>query len=276
METWKQSPQAPLVKKYIDCYWFIEKDLTDVSASHPKLNPDPAAHLILAPACQSYHYQFSGSEVSGNGCHLILPNTSSITLDHSKSFAMIGIKFHVGAIYSLIFGRDFPLKNFVVTDPDFLPPELSIFTASEFPLDVKSKPDNICEMLDEKLLPWVQRNKEDIHSELVRNILSVVDQTPIAEIGNVLKCSQRTIERAFRRVSGLTLKQYQSMVLLENLLTYLYQHNEEKINWADLAAQFGFSDQSHFIRNLKAAIGTTPKDYLKQRDVTIDVYGDFE
>ncbi len=38
---------------------------------------------------------------------------------------------------------------------------------------------------------------------------------PIAKIGKSLHCSQRTIERAFLRVTNLTLKQYQSMIRLD-------------------------------------------------------------
>ncbi len=276
MKNWKQSPENPIVAKYIDCYWFIEKTAADTGVDHPKLNPDPAAHFLLAPADQRYHYQFGDSDIIGSGCHLILPNTGSITMDHSKPFVILGIKFHVGALYSLTFDCALPLINSVLTDTKLLPAELRLSSVLSLFLDKNNPPKRVCAALDEKLMPWVQRSQEDIHSELVRKVVSIFDQTPIADIGRAMNCSQRTIERAFRKVSGLTLKQYQSMTLLESLLVYLYQHESGSINWADIAAQFGFSDQPHLIRKLKAAIGATPNDYLKHRNVTIDVYGDFE
>ncbi|GAM67941.1 hypothetical protein JCM19236_2096 [Vibrio sp. JCM 19236] len=40
--------------------------------------------------------------------------------------------------------------------------------------------------------------------------------------------------------------------------------------------QYGFSDQSHLIRTLKQLVNKTPSGYLKKRDLTIDIYGDFE
>ncbi len=66
------------------------------------------------------------------------------------------------------------------------------------------------------------------------------------------------------------------MMRLEALITYLYRQKDIDINWLDVTYKFGFSDQPHLIRYLKGAIGVTPKEYLKQRNLTIDVYGGVE
>ena len=63
---------------------------------------------------------------------------------------------------------------------------------------------------------------------------------------------------------------------LEEILNYLYQLNADDINWADVASLYDFSDQPHLIRHLKNAIGSTPAEYAQQRDLTIDIYGNFE
>lgn len=276
MKNLKRHPSDPLIAKYIDCYWLIEKTYKSMGLDHPKLNPDPAAHLILSPKNQAYNYQFNDVEIKGVGCHLILPNTSTIKLDHSKPFIIFGIKFHVGAIYSLKFGESFPLSNSIVTNLDFLPVELHSAQHSGFFCDAVSQFGLTCEELDKKLLPWIQNRSEDRHSELVRKVIYMLENASPSELANKLYCSKRTIERAFRRVTGITLKQYESMVMLEALLNYLYKNQETPLSWADISAQFGFNDQSHLIRHLKARIGSTPSEYLKRRDITIDVYGDFE
>ena len=276
MNNWKQSPLDSSIAKYIDCYWLIEKKSEDIYINYPKLNPDPGGHLILAPAYQTYHYQFGNTSIKSRGCHMILPNTGTITMDHSRPFLILGIKFHVGALYSLKFKNVFPLINFVLSCTDFLPTELDKVNSASFFNEATNQIQLTCAKLDELLLPWVQKSHEDKHSSLVREAISIFNQTPISEMGNSLYCSQRTIERAFRRVTGLTLKQYESMTRLETLLTYLYQKQNDPLNWADIATQFGFSDQPHLIRYLKDTIGATPNDYLKQRDITIDVYGDFD
>jgi len=65
-------------------------------------------------------------------------------------------------------------------------------------------------------------------------------------------------------------------VNFEELLDYLHLQTNTSINWVEIAAQFGFSDQPHLIRQLKNTIGHTPGNYIKQRDLTIDVYGNFD
>lgn len=276
MNSWKQQPTNSLVAKYVDCYWFLEKSQLDSGVDYPKLNPDPAGTLILAPANQSYHYDLQNIAIRGMGCHILMPNTGVITMDHSKPFLILGIKFNVGALYSLKFNQAYPLVDYIAANEDFLPPDLDAMSMQTLLCNSTEQITLTCKTLDQWLLPWIKKSHEDQHSELARHIVSLVGTTPICDIGQTLNCSQRTAERAFRRVTGMTMKQHESMIRFEALLTYLHQTKDNPVNWADTAAQFDFSDQPHLIRYLKATVGVTPTDYLKQRNLTIDVYGDFE
>ena len=101
MNSWKQPPKQALVAQYVDCYWFLEKMSSDTGVDYPKLNPDPSATLIIAPKNQSYHFDLHNNVTEGMGCHMLMPNTSVITMDHTHPFLISGIKFKVGAVYSL-------------------------------------------------------------------------------------------------------------------------------------------------------------------------------
>ena len=270
------SPLNPCLSKYIDCYWMIEKDDQDELHTHPRLNPDPTAHLIIASPNQTFYYQVDDDEVSGYGTHMILPHSRTIVLDHSKPFTIVGIKFHVGALYSLGFKPDLPLTDLITSDSDCLPVGIEFIDTTALLNEASSNIEATCRILDAYLESWVCHSQEDKHSELVRSAISVLENNPISQIGRELHCSQRTVERTFSRVTGLTLKQYKSMLTLEDLLTFLYQNQDIDLNWSEIAAEFGFSDQPHFIRYLKSVIGATPGQYIKQRDLTIDIYGDFQ
>jgi AraC-like DNA-binding protein len=276
MKSWKQPPTNSLIAKYVDCYWFLQKTSSDTGVDHPKLNPDPSGTLILAPKDQRYHYELHNNVTNGMGCHILMPNTSVITMDHAHPFLILGIKFNVGALYSLKFNQAYALVNDIVDNEDCLPTTLSRMSRQTLLNNNTEQITHTCHTLDQWLLPWIKKCHEDQHSELVRQIVSLVGTTPINEIGQTLNCSQRTAERAFRRVTGITMKQYASMIRFEALLAYLHQTKENQINWADISAQFDFSDQPHLIRYLKATLSVTPMDYLKQRNITIDVYGNFE
>lgn len=275
MKSWKLSPKNINVAKHVECYWFLEKEQSDSGNNNPKLNPDPFTHLILSSFNHKFHYEQKSVPQKGNGNHWIFPHLNIFTMDHSDPFQIIGIKFKVDGLYPLkarLF--DFKLDTIASFDINQLEGLQSFCSESLLSNSVKN-PQEICDKLDETLEPWLISINEDKHSKLVRDVLPLLNHTPIAQISTTLHCSQRTIERSFLKVTNLTLKQYQSMNRLDHILNYLYKLDTEEINWADLAAKFEFYDQPHLIRYLKNLIGKTPGEYARHRDLTIDIYGDF-
>ncbi|MFT4889064.1 MAG: AraC-like DNA-binding protein [Pseudohongiellaceae bacterium] len=274
MVRWLKTSQVQEVAKYIECYWFLDKSSNSASDEYPKLNPDPSAHLIIYQPNQAYQYERDNEVSEGRGSHWLYPHSKTFRLDHSKPFSCLGIKFHIGALYSLSkLGLPQTLLN-TVSEINFddikgnaLIAEDQLLTAA------KSQPDRCCEMLDKLFMPWFLNNREDRHSEITRQVLPALTNKSISELSEGLSCSQRTLERSFLRVTGITLKQCQSMKKLEEILEFLHQRELGEIDWVDIAYQFGFSDQPHLIRYLKKHINLTPKDYAQQRGFTIDVYG---
>lgn len=276
MKNWKLLPKIESVSKYVECYWFLEKESHDHSNIYPKLNPDPSSHLIIANANRTYQYTHGLISQKVKGNHWIFPHLKTFTMDHSDPFQIIGIKFRVGALYSLnLPNLSSSLDKIESLDINQLT-GLEAFNSDQLLTNATEQKAQVCNILDEILFPWFLKNHEDKHSDLVRQILLLLGDAAITEMGEKLYRSQRTIERSFMRVTGLTMKQVHSMTRLEEMLNYLYQLNEGDINWADVASKYNFSDQPHLIRHLKNSIGRTPADYAQQRDLTIDIYGDFE
>jgi AraC-like DNA-binding protein len=277
MIRWLTPPKRSAIAKYIDCYWYLDKTNESGGVAKPKLNPDPSAHLILSLPEQSYGYKVDNVSSQGVGSHWLYPYRNTLELEHSNAFSCIGIKFKVGALYSL-HQLDFnhaQLDTVHAISCDDIQ-EVVTFNEAELLTKANVSSDACCAMLDELLLPWLTQCLEDKHSELTRRVLPLLAEKPINELGEMLNCSQRTVERSFLKVTGLTLKQYQSMKKLEAILEFLYQRPLSEIDWVDIAYQFGFSDQPHLIRYLKQQINLTPQNYAQQRGFAIDVYGGVE
>ena len=275
MIRWLKPPKSREVAKYIDCYWYLDKSAGGVE--RPKLNPDPSAHLILSSSNQDYQYVIKDDVYKGKGSHWLYPYSHTIELDHANSYACIGIKFRVGALYSLNhLTFDQALLNTVSTINFEMFKDATDIHEDELLVNAKGDPDKCTEILDKILLPLLANCYENKHSEITRKTLPLLTDKPINELGDMLFCSQRTLERSFLKVTGFTLKQCQSMNKLEAILEYLYQRKQCDINWVDIAFQFGFSDQPHLIRYLKQHINLTPNNYAQQRGFTIDVYGGVE
>lgn len=274
MINWIQCSKDTDINQYVESYWFIEKEVGSTSYEFPKLNPDPTCHLILSPPNQAYQYDIKGDLTCGEGSHWLFPHHHTIELDHTDPFVHLGIKFHVGALYSLGVGEEMSLKLDQIQN--FQLPLLfksSDVTALDLIEMARINPDSTCDQLDILLTSLFQKAREDKHSELVRKTLPLLADTHISALGPKLHCSQRTLERSFNRVTGLTLKQCQAINKLETLLEYLHQRDDKDIDWVVIAFEFGFSDQPHLIRHLKKQLGLTPQNYAKERGFTIDVYG---
>ncbi|GAD79345.1 helix-turn-helix domain-containing protein [Vibrio ezurae] len=264
-------PATDTCSELVECYWFIEKT-TDTDSSFPKLNPDPCAHLIITP--NSYSYSSDEGAISGQGSHFLCAHQSTFELDHCKAFTHLGVKFRTGAPYILSENNE----HFTALDQVI---ELSVNDLLSMSDEdqrqmyalARSDKTQCVAMLERYLQPWLTRSKSDQHSKLVSKVCDELQHVSISELASQLFCSQRTIERSFRRVTGLTLKQYQAMTKLELMLEHLYQKSPADIDWVDIAFEFGFSDQPHLIRYLKNQIGTTPKKYAVNRGFTIDIYG---
>ena len=273
MIKWMLKPQSKQVAKYVDCYWFLDKDTECVEHIYPKLNPDPAATFIITTNKQHYSYDLGVQKFNGLGCHWILPYTQTMLLDHSKPLQLIGIKFHIGALYSLGINHQQPAIDEVLNaqlsdifkqvDDD----QLALLSYAN------TAPQQCRDILDNQLFSWLDNGVEDKHSVLTNQVIDLLTHTQISEIGVKLNYSQRTVERSFVKVTGLTLKQCQSMNRLEAILEFLYQREADDINWAQIAYDFGFSDQPHLIRYFKKIIGLTPEHYSNKRDLAIDIYG---
>jgi AraC-like DNA-binding protein len=274
MIQWLKRPKCPLVSTYIECYWLIEKNNSADSFQFPKLNPDPSSHLIISPVNQPYAYEMDGNITSGNGSHILFPHLHTFQLDHTKPFIHLGIKFKVGALYSIESFNNVPpsLDKVIPIDLHTLIKNSKLDIAA---LLMLAREDAVMcrEQLDSLLTHWLCEFDQDKYSELTSRALEILDTTPIAKLGEQLHCTQRTLERAFNRVTGFTLKQCQSMNRLEAMLEHIYARSIEEIDWADVALQFGFSDQPHLIRYLKTQLGVTPNNYAIDRGLTIDAYG---
>lgn len=260
MHTWRAAPADELTD-VVDCYWHLDRTASNNRANYPILNPDTHAHLILAAEQQPYDYQATPGRFVGCGSHLIFPHNQRLLLDHSSPLTITGVKFKPGALYAL---------GLTAYDAD-------INTVIPFtnPYTEHTQQDDICQQLNHWLQPWIADAKKDRHYDLAMATLALLPTAPIALMGERLLRPQRSVERAFLRVTGFSMRQFVSIERLDMMLESLYQEKDHAINWSDVAARFGFSDQPHLVRHFKTIFGKTPGEYARQRDLTIDIYGDF-
>ena len=91
-------------------------------------------------------------------------------------------------------------------------------------------------------------------------MLEAAPTRPIASIADELKVSHGHLDREFTRVVGLTPRALARLLRLRRLVEGIDVGGD--VPWTDLAAELGWFDQSHLIRDFKRHTGVTPSEYV--------------
>lgn len=105
---------------------------------------------------------------------------------------------------------------------------------------------------------------EEIDRRLARATQIFIDSGGLARISETAKqigLSERQFERNFRKASGLTPKQFARICRFRATGIDLIKNAER--NWAKRAAETGFTDQPHLIREFSRLTGNSPVEFFE-------------
>lgn len=84
----------------------------------------------------------------------------------------------------------------------------------------------------------------------------------IAELAKAINLSVRQLERRFRKNAGLSPKQFARARRMRATAINLVE--EDQMNWANRAAEMGFTDQSHLTREFSNLTGRSPNSFAER------------
>ncbi|MER6628802.1 helix-turn-helix domain-containing protein [Streptomyces sp. NPDC000987] len=238
----RREPAEPL-RPYLEHYWLIDYDLTQPYASH--VVPHPSVNIVF----QRLAGQEPFAEVAGIGLELF-------TQKLEGSGRVCGIKFRPGGFrpffpdrpVSAWTGRRVPLPRAdtaAVLDPD--DEDARVAALDAFLLGLGPRPDP----------------QADLAMALADRIRT--DRT-IRRVGDFARAegmSVRLLQRLFAAYVGVGPKwvvlRYRIHEALERAET------DRDVDWARLAADLGYADQAHLVRDFTATVGVPPTAYATQR-----------
>jgi AraC-like DNA-binding protein len=197
---------------------------------------------------------------------LIYSNTATLsitlgrrTLEAKGEGVMTGIKFRPGGLCA--YNKDIipRLVNSSI-------PASKVFEQinSQFikKIDTLSDEDIVREL---EYVVRSQRVVPDKHIELINTILREMRaHNHLVTINDVaMHCDipERTLQYLFKTYLGLPPKWF---LMRDRLLKALQEaHRSNRNSWTDIAADLGYSSQSHFISDFKRIIGMSPSEYIK-------------
>jgi len=99
------------------------------------------------------------------------------------------------------------------------------------------------------------------------------DASCLKNLCSDLKISGRSLERIMQSYTGVSPKQFSRISRFQSILAHL--SNTPVVRLSEAAYTFGYSDQSHFIRDFREFSGISPKQFLKHRYPLISFGPDF-
>jgi AraC-like DNA-binding protein len=106
----------------------------------------------------------------------------------------------------------------------------------------------------------------DLVDKKVARAIELIEQTSgeikIAEIAERLNLSPRQLERRFKASSGLSPKQFARTRRFRATAVGLVEN--DNFNWANRAAEMGFTDQAHLTREFVSVTKRSPNSFAKK------------
>jgi AraC-like DNA-binding protein len=95
-----------------------------------------------------------------------------------------------------------------------------------------------------------------------RRLVATAGAAPISGIANDVGWSHKHLITMFRRQVGLSPKTAARLVRFEGVSRLV--EGAPRVDWGQVAADAGYADQAHLIREFRQFTGTTPTGYLAQ------------
>lgn len=245
-------PRPPL-DRFIECFWTLENEIPSEASTPERILPDGCAEIILNFANPFRQYHNTALSELQPRQFLVGQITGPISISPTGLVELIGIRFHPGGTGPFF---SFPMDqvtNRVVnlddTDGFFNNGWLtSLDDLSSLSMRVKA--------LESVLLNHIQRvNSDMLTLKLARRIVESNGMILVDELANDSGMSSRQLERRFMRDVGMGPKMLSRILRFQQVFRAVEQNDP---NWASIAAECGYYDQAHLIRDCRAFSSQTP------------------
>ncbi|MET7637081.1 AraC family transcriptional regulator [Streptomyces sp. NPDC005438] len=243
---------APGLRPYLEHYWLIDWDLDQPHLS--QVVPHPSVNLVFERRTGRPPHGL----VAGVGLRLF-------TTKLEERGRVCGVQFRPGG-----FRPFWPTPGPVSALADRHLPWTELFPGSDpGVVDAVLEPADEEERvaaLDRFLLGLCPEPDPQAFRavELVQRVRGDREIRTVGQLAGTCGWSVRSVQRLFAEYVGVSPKwvilQYRVHEALERAT------RERGVRWAELAAELGYSDQPHLVREFTTAVGVTPTGYLRALD----------
>ena len=241
-------PPGRALLPYVQCYWSIRA--TAAPSFFNRVCPDGCADVIVDLA----------ATLPGTGCvegqctYAVGTMQQASCIELAGTVDLLGVRFRPGAAE-----RFFRLPMHELTDR--VVPLSDIWNGAagleQTVREARLESDRV-RQFEGALLRRLRRTSEP--AATLRRAIRFIGHTggtrPVRELEQAVGAGARKLERQFRNGLGVTPKLFSRVVRFRRALGLMRRRGP--VSWSRLAAEAGYYDQAHLIREVRALAGTTP------------------
>jgi len=235
---------SPDLAPFVEHYWTVEWNLA--APLQRETLPHPVVHIVL-----------EGAEATLAG-----PATRRFTTTLAGNGRVFGIKFHPGGFRPFLDGPVSAYADRTVALHEVFGPAAHDLARRALAHDTHEATIAVLETFLRERHAAIDATAVSM-AAIARRIAEDRGITRIDAVVREFGIGLRTLQRQFRDYVGVHPKWVIQRYRLHEALARI--DDDASCDWAALAADLGYADQAHLIRDFKKLIGLTPADYAKAK-----------
>ncbi len=247
-------PRSPVLAKHVKCLWAL---IGEGAAGRELVTPDGHMEIVIHVAGPIV--RATADAPARSRCVVVGQMLGPIELDLPAVVRTFGVRFRpAGAAHFLrvpaheLRGQTLPVRECWGNAGEQLQGRLA---GAEGTADC-------LRVLEQSLLAhYTPRRTDPTAQECLALIRAADGAVSVSALARITGRSVRTVQRRFRETVGLTPKQYARITRFRSVLARLDARRAP--GWAEVAANGGYADQSHLIRDFQQFSGQPPAAFAR-------------
>lgn len=255
------------LRPFVKCVWTLQGASEAVAPQ--RIMPDGSVELVLHFSGTFRRHEPDGTVVEQPRALVVGIVDRWLMLESIGTIDILGVRFRPGAVRGVL---GVAQSDLIGTCHDLS--DLAIVPLEGLMQQTKAEPDPdrrvaiVLDRLTRAAAATTPPHPTVLHT--ARRIVATAGRAPIQGIAEGAGWSLRHLERQFRREVGVTPKEFARLSRFRGVVARL-EHGRPPL-WSRLAAQAGYHDQSHLVRDFREFGGTTPTAFWRETHPLSDLF----
>lgn len=256
-------PPQPL-SDYVRFFWFLEGSATEQKPFDHRILADPCPEFIFYYKGQFRYKTDSGPETTlASGIFGQKQTYSKVA--SKEDFGIFGIYLYPHALPQLfcfpayeVTNQSADIKSICGKAGEILEEEIMLASNNHHRVKLAS------DFLEARL-----KNVKPEYTKILSSIKEISNSCPLTSIKTLAynhSLSLRQFERKFREFSGFSPKLFLRIIRFNSIIKRTFENK----SLTEVAYEYGYYDQAHFIRDFQKFSGYRPKEYFTQETMVTD------